>query len=232
MLMKNQPIKTNQSPAWPTTRWSQIGRLSSDGLEERSQAYNFVLNAYLPVLRRHLRYRRNINTGEVDDLLQEFLLSKIVKKEILQLARKERGRFRTFLATALDRFTFNYIRDQNTLKKAVVRSKPLKPEDAVFDSRGMLDIFDAAWGRQVLGQSIRLMRSECINRKRRDLWIVFRRRLLGPILNDGTPASLSQVVEELGLKSKRQVSNLLLTANGVFGRCVKWRNWRKYRSAK
>jgi DNA-directed RNA polymerase specialized sigma24 family protein len=214
-------IKPKSSQIWPTTHWSQVGRLGNEGIEERCQALESLVRTYLPVLRRHLLYRRHIDPGDVDDLLQEFLLSKIVKLQILQSAQEKRGRFRTFLATALDRFALNYFRGQNSQKRASIRFRSLEDAGQVIaDDHRSTDLFDVAWARQVLGRAIRQLRAECFRWNQVEIWEVFRSQILNPALHGGEPAPLKHLVEKLGLESTRKVSNLLREANRMFGQSV------------
>jgi RNA polymerase sigma-70 factor (ECF subfamily) len=204
---------------WPTTHWSLLGRAGSGGVEERRQALTSLVQVYLPAMRQHLLFRRNVPRDVVDDLLQEFLVSKILEKDILNLATQGRGRFRTFLATALDRYVFNCFRNNNAAKRAAIRCGHLDEVDPRELASGgqSRDIFDTAWARQVLGQAIRHMRRECLKQNRLQLWKVFAGRVLLPVMRNVAPVPFESLAKELKLESSKGASNLLTTANRMFG---------------
>ena len=206
---------------WPTTHWSLVGRAGHGGIEERRLALTSLLKIYIPALRRHLLRRPGIRLQNVDDVLQEFLISKLLEREILQLADQNRGNFRTFLATALDRFLLNWIRSQSAVKRKIYEVISLDDQspsnaDTVF----MEDTFDYSWARQVLGRAIRLMRSECQKSQRSDVWGVFKGRVLGPSLRNSAPIPYEKLIDRVALKSGVSGSNVLVTARRGFHRCL------------
>ena len=204
---------------WPTTHWSLIGRAGSDGGEERLQAIKAIVELYMPVLRRHLRFKHRIAQQQVDDLVQEFVLSKILESRILELADRERGNFRSFLGTALDNFMANWWRNRAAIKRGMNRTVTLTPElvdREVEEDPGQA--FDYAWARQVLGQAMRMMKRECFKKARSDVWKIFKRRVLIPSLKGERPIKFSVLAAEAGVISKTRTKSLLVTANRMFVR--------------
>ena len=213
---------TSLTQTWPSTHWSAVSKAGHAGEAEKRKALTAVVTRYLPVIRWHLHVRRRIKPSEIDDLIQEFFLSKVLEQDLLQRAERERGRFRSFLATALDRFVINRLRDDKALKR-----KPAK--NTCFDyvaERAELgevaeDAFDIAWARQLLGQSVRKMRKECVTTKRSDIWDVFKSRIVDPTIGCALPVSYSELVRRNGFISPAQASNVLVTANRMFIRIIR-----------
>lgn len=88
-----------------TTRWTMVlaaGRCSSPeathALEELCRAYWYPLYAYVR--------RRGQSKEDAEDLTQAFF-AKLFEKEFLRAAAKEKGRFRTFMLMAFQRFCAN-----------------------------------------------------------------------------------------------------------------------------
>jgi len=216
------PNDARHPHVWPTTHWSLVGRAGSGTVEDRRRALSALVQIYIPVLRWHLLTRRGIRFDRVDDFLQEFLLSKILEKEILQLADRGRGNFRTFLATALDRFVINQIRDQSAAKRGGFRRGEVE-EDSLPPAHTLVpgNSFDYAWARQVIGQAIRRMQRQCAANHRDDIWRVFRGRVMLPALRQAEPISYAALVEECGLESASQASNILVSANRMFVRALR-----------
>src|SRR3954469_23630165 len=97
-----------QGPRYfPTTHWSLVKKAGCTSGESQRAALVEVLNRYMPALRSHLIYHKRIESHQAEDLLQGFLLSKVIEQDLIGAARQERGRFRSFLLTALDRFAIS-----------------------------------------------------------------------------------------------------------------------------
>jgi len=215
------PNGSDHAGSWPTTHWSLVGDAGTGGTEVRRQALTSLLKIYSPVLKSHL-LKRGTPKSNVDDLLQEFLLSRILEKNILQLADQGRGNFRSFLATALDNFLRNTYRDQSAAKRRAIQAGALD-DDANLPANGATpaDSFDYAWARQVLGQAIRRMRRLCAQGNRADIWGVFKWRILLPSLRNVEPTPYGELVAMLHIDSATQASNLLVTAGRMFTRCLR-----------
>jgi len=173
-------------------------------------------------LRAQVRRRFGIRPRDVDDLLQEFLVSRILENNLIELADQKRGNFRVFLATALNRFLSNWLRAQAAAKRKAVR--PVEYEGALLaevSDTGTRDEFDYGWARQVLGQAIRRMRRECFKGERIDLWTIFKERTLLPSLRDVRPTSYGELVSRLNLESATRASNVLTTASRMFARALR-----------
>jgi RNA polymerase sigma-70 factor (ECF subfamily) len=212
-------IDSVKARKWPTTHWSLVDLAGSEGASERRQALTSLIQIYMPVLRRHLLSRRGVRPDQVDDLLQSFVLSKLLEQDILRLADQSRGKFRTFLATAIDRFVLNSYRDQNASKRGGQQPAQLSNESNVRDDQpAPVDTFTYAWACQVLGQSIRRMRVACDTNHRPEVWAIFRGRILMPCLRNRQPVAYVDLVAKFGLRSPSQASNVLITANRMFAR--------------
>lgn len=213
------PFNSDIPKGWPTTHWSLIGKAGAAGADDRRRALIHVVSTYSPVLKWHLLKRRRIRPDDIDDLVQEFLLSKVLEKGILEQADQTRGKFRSFLATALDGFVFNHLESLGAKKRGRLRVRQLDDDPYLPDRRqARPDSFDVAWARQVIGQAVRKMRAECARGNRSDIWGVFRARILAPCLFNAEPVAYRELVGPLALQSAGQANNLLITANRMFAR--------------
>src|SRR5258708_6679268 len=110
--LKPQPLGT-----FPTTHWSLVARAGSGTIEAQRNALVQILTRYVPAMRLHLIGRKRMDEHRADDVLQSFLASKIIEQGIIERAAKEKGKFRTFLLTALDRFLVSEVRKENAQKR-------------------------------------------------------------------------------------------------------------------
>jgi DNA-directed RNA polymerase specialized sigma24 family protein len=208
---------------FPTTHWSLVARAGHDATEAKRQALGDLLVRYLPALRAHLVHGKRLSPEDADDLLQEFVAAKILDKELIGRADAQLGKFRTFLLTALDRFLIDRFRQQAARKRSPADGglRALGDMADQLQANQRCDAFDLAWARNVIAETVRLMRTECETSNRTDLWGVFECRMLGPILNAAEPVEYDELVGRFGLQSPSQASNLLITAKRMFARLMR-----------
>lgn len=209
----------------PATSWTLINLAAQPDETSRRAGLEQFLVRYLPAMRAHLILRRGWRADEVDDLLQEFVSSRLLKGDVL--ARAQRGRrFRNYLLTVLDHFASNQRRARQALKRAPDHGASLEAQaehggPAVARSAGAADIFDREWARQVLEEAQTLMKAQCEAANRMDLWEVFDGRIRSPLLEGTEPISYEALVERFGLKSPMQAANLLVSAKRAFERALR-----------
>jgi DNA-directed RNA polymerase specialized sigma24 family protein len=208
---------------FPTTHWSLVAQAGRDATEAKQQALGELLVRYLPALRAHLVYGKRLSPEDADDLLQEFVAGKILEKNLVGRADVQLGKFRTFLLTALDHFLIDRIREQSSRKRFPGEGglHSLGDRADLLKAEQPCDAFDIAWARNVISETIQLMRGECEASSRMDVWGVFECRLLQPLLNAAEPVEYETMVERFGLQSPSQASNLLITAKRMFARLMR-----------
>ena len=180
------------------------------------------LRRYLPALRAHVASRGGVTRGEADDLVQGFVCSKLLERNLLARVGREGGRFRTFLLTTLDRYVIDCLRSKRARELADGEAVPLgagRPEsDPPAPDRGASEAFDAAWARAVVAEAVWLTRDECDASSRPDLWEVFRSRVLDPAFDGTEPERHEALAARVGAGDAAQAANLLVTAKRMFRR--------------
>ena len=106
--------------SFPATPWSLVARASRAGGDDRRESLGLLLQRYLPALRTHLVVARQVGAERADDLLQGFVADKVVEQDLIAAAERERGKFRSFLRVALNR----YVVDQRRREHAARRHAP------------------------------------------------------------------------------------------------------------
>jgi len=206
--------------SYPTTQWSLVRAASSDDEDARRDAVGRLVRRYAPVLQTHLVRDRGLASDQADDVVQSFLADKVLEDGLIGLADPGRGRFRTFLATSLDRYLVSHIRAERAKKRGGGMSHvQLNAESPVVDPTPLPHhAFDVSWARQVLADAVNAMQAECLASGRGDVWGVFEGRVLLPLLHGGEQASYAELVRRYGFISPSQASNVLVTANRMFAR--------------
>lgn len=160
------PSETSPS-AFPTTQWSMVldarmdsGTQARAALETLCRLYWYPLYAFV---RRHGRTKE-----EAEDCTQEFLYRLLASSGISR-ARSDRGRFRTFLLSALTNFLRNeWHKSQAEKRGGGCEVLPLSYETAerrfekepVDPSLNPEQAFDRTWARCMIEQAIGVLRTE------------------------------------------------------------------------
>lgn len=220
----NPPEKQPDGPVngFPATRWTLIGRAGGADAVARPVAMAELVRAYAPALRAHLTQTVGGDGHRADDLLQGFLADKVLEQRLIGHADPARGRFRTFLLAALDRYVVDVHR-HDAARKRSPHGRVLDVDDHRDTLAGRraatpAEAFDLAWANGVVGEVVATMRDECRLTNRPDLWAVFELRYLNPATDGVAPEPHESIARRLNLGSAQQVSNLLVTAKRMFTR--------------
>jgi len=145
-----------------STHWSLVLSAASGSrhaLEELCAAYWQPLYCYV----RRMGY----DSADAQDLTQSFF-ARLLQKQLLGFADRERGRFRTFLLTALRRFVINeWKRDRTDRRGGGRRALSINLDTA--GNEGALEpshnltpdaLFERRWAIQVLENSVARLRQQ------------------------------------------------------------------------
>lgn len=197
------------------TRWTLVSEAADPAHPDHTEALSDLLNLYRPALNSHLIHRRRLHPEQADDLLQEFIVRKILEYNLPARADPTRGKFRTLLLTALDNF----------VRTRCIADEPFDPlpESSEPADESLLpdESFDVPWARQVLHEAMRRMRADCQHTGRLDLWDVFESRIVAPALEGAQPVDYQTLISRHKLQSPMQASNILMTAKRNFERTLR-----------
>lgn len=220
-----RPASTAGSP-FPSTRWTLIERAASSDPKTGSSALSEIVRLYAPALRAHLLQITGRDEHRAEDLLQGFLADKVLEQRLIGFADPARGKFRTFLLTALDRYVIDTYRHDTarkrmpagTVEQIEAQIESLAQPDSTDSSRAA---FDVAFAREVVDETLATMRHQCEVSNRSDLWDVFEVRYLKPAMENVPPEPHESIASRLKLESPHQAGNLLITAKRMFTRMFK-----------
>lgn len=205
---------------FPPTRWTLVEWAADPNSAAHETGLNELLCRYLPALKAHLTRSRRLSPDFADDVAQGFIADKVLRGELLAHARKERGKFRTFLLTALDRYLFNILRHDRAKRRTPEQGPPI-PLDGNEEQiciPATSPAFDLAWAREVIDETLRRMEQNCLGTDRAPYWTLFEDRFVNPLLHGKEPQPYRQFVARLGFRSPMQASNALITAKRMFER--------------
>ena len=178
--------------------------------------YWSALRIYLVCLLARFPTHRN----EADDLLQDFIMKKILQPGWLENADPGKGRFRDFLKSSLRNFVVGEIRNRAAEKRGGNNTAvPLEDlEQELAGPEPLSDSFDMAWLRMLLAEALELMERSCGASENTHIWKIFQTRVIQPALEGAEPMPYETLVGQLGFKSPSQATNALATAKRMFAR--------------
>jgi DNA-directed RNA polymerase specialized sigma24 family protein len=210
---------------FPPTRWTFVEYAGQSDDSAREKALSELFAQYQPALKAYLVSQFRIDEEQALDLLQSFVLEKVLQAGMLAHADRQRGKFRTFLLHALTNFVVSDLRRRHALKRSpaggAVSLNELPEEALELAREPATAAFDTAFARGVIGEGLKRMERQCLASERSDVWGVFVGRLLDPIFEEAKPLSYEELVRRFGFQSPGQAANVLITAKRMFARVLR-----------
>jgi RNA polymerase sigma-70 factor (ECF subfamily) len=206
----------------PSTHWTEITSASDHRQDKGREALDRLLRRYQEALLAHITFKFRVPEDAAEDLWQGFVAEKVLEKELLAQANPARGRFRTFLLNALDRFVISQQRKDRAQKRSpeagLVPLDKLTPEEEPQQTDPGDGRAEVVWAQEVVAGALASMRNECETSNRMDIWGVFDGRVLSAILEDSSETGYDELIRRFGFKSPSHAFNALNTAKRMFKR--------------
>jgi len=206
--------------SFQTTRWTAIESLEDDDAGNRAVIDDLIKTYWKPVY-CYLRQKGYCNE-DAKDLTQGFFHEIVLGRKLIQRADHTKGRFRTLLLTALDRYLTSAHRKQ-TAQKRVPKNRliPLEHIDTTDlpEPLGRLtseESFNYAWVSEILDRILAEVESECKTRDMTIHWQLFHARVLQPIIEGMEAPSLQEVCGKYGIEDKLKASNMIFSVKRRF----------------
>ena len=207
---------------FPLTRWSQVRRAASEDEAEEFAGLTHIAEHYWRPVYHYLRSWGN-NPDRAQDLTQAFF-EHCLEKKVFSKAKEELGRFRSFLLTALNRFTHNQHRDENaptrTPKGGFVAADELESEEGPYCVPIDKDNPEAAFHRScscelILEAIAALEREYEAFPNARVSLTLFRERIANPVLRLKEPRPVKDLAAELEI-TENAASQCLIRVRTAF----------------
>lgn len=213
------------SGKFPVTRASAVLAAQSPNLVERERGLALLLEAYWKPVYKYVRVRYRETNEDAKDLTQGFF-ARALEKEFFAAYDAEKGSFRTYVRTCLDRYVANE-------KKAAAREKrspgaPLLSLDFAeadaelarsepADGRTPEQTFHEEFVRSLFSVAVERLRTECALRGKDLPFLLFERYELDR--DPDEKLTYDRLAEEMSLPVT-QVTNFLAFARREFRRIV------------
>ena len=211
--------------AFLTTHWSIIEKAQADKEGNRA-LIGLLLKKYWKPVYCYLR-RKGYDNEQAKDLTQGFFHEIVLGRGLIEKADQSKGRFRSFLLLALNRYLIN-IEEAETAQKRIPREMlvsldqidPPDLPDSLVQSAPE-ETFNYAWVSALLEQVLDEVQKKCSARDLTVHWQVFRDRIVLPILNRTEPLSMKEICNKYGIEGTIKASNMITTVKRIFQTVLK-----------
>jgi len=212
------PVAEAKQQWFPVTDWAAVLQAGRSDFAVSGGVQDGMLRVYLPALQRFLLRVRRLSPDHVEDILQGFVAEKVLRGGLFRRADRTRGRFRNLLLKSLNNYVATWYerRGRDPVTQTADGTLPETPVAAEQVER-----FDEEWGRQTVTSALEMMKAECEEKSRSDVWAVFHGRVVRPAYYDDAEVPYEELVRDLGLSSPRDAINLLLTGKRMLLRCLR-----------
>ena len=193
-----------------TTEWTKIlnSKIGESILGELYTKYSGPVYSYLR--------RKGFSNEQAKDLIQDFFSEKVLGQQLLQKADKSRGKFRTFLLTALRNYSIDLHRSARPMQE--LDENIDRPAD-VGDPEAE---FDIAWAKELLRSVLEELRAECKSRDKMIHWNVFRSWFLEPDIAD-EKVDMSTICAKYDVDDPSKAYNMISNLKGRFRKILRRR---------
>ncbi len=204
-----------------TTRWTEILRARAGDETDRRALLEDLLRRYWKPVYGYLR-RKGHGNADAKDLTQGFFHEVVLGRGLVRQADREKGRFRTFLLTALDRYVAD-VQRAGMARKRRPEGGLLhldQVEDENFDAETTFaspeEAFQFQWVSALLDEVLGEVRDTLVADGKGIHWQLFRRRILEPIFEQTDRPPLADLCAAHDIRDIRTASNMVTTVKRKF----------------
>jgi len=199
---------------FPTTHWTVLTEVQAgDDARRRFLVAELIRDYWKPVY-CYLR-RKGYGNEDAKDLTQGYFQEVVVGRNLIPRADARRGRFRTLMLTALDRYLAN-IHRLHTAQKRIPRDKLLPLDRADIGELPQVspdltceESFTYAWISDLLDRVLEEVEADCRSRGMAVHWDLFQERVVRPILDSKDPPALAELCTRHGIDAPTKASNMI-----------------------
>lgn len=169
---------------------------------------------YYEAMESYLRTELDIrNEQERADILQSFVLDKLICDRIVSRAEESRGKLRNYIKRCLKNYAIDRFR-RHAVRRIETKDTGIEELKAAVTEPDRRCVFEVRWAQKVVQEALSLFQQKYQD-KDPELWQIFSSRVLEPIMSGCAPVSIEDLVQQTGLRPK-QVHNKLLNARRAF----------------
>ena len=214
-----------QRADFQTTRWSEIiGAQTTDDVR-RKIVMDSLLGKYWKPVYCYIRHQ-GYDNEQAKDWTQSFFLEIVINSNLIAQADQTKGRFRSFLLTALNHYLVSMHRKETAKKRRppskirALESDDLPDLPQARSSMSPDQIFNYVWATDIIDQVILQVEQECCHTGKEQHWQIFCAKILIPIMENKPSAPIRALCRQFGIESEAQASNMIVTVKRCFRRTL------------
>jgi RNA polymerase sigma-70 factor (ECF subfamily) len=159
-------------------------------------------------------------------LTQGFFHKIVLDSNLIRQADQTKGRFRTFLLTALDHYLIDVHRNEKAKKHTPLGGiVPLESSDlpnlpTARSNMSPDQVFNYVWATEIIDQVIFQVKKECCSTNKEKHWKIFHAKILAPIIDNTTSPSLKKLCDKYDVENEAKASNMIITVKRCFRRVL------------
>jgi DNA-directed RNA polymerase specialized sigma24 family protein len=195
-----ETLSIDRNGAFKPTRWSLVLKAVDAKSPAAGPALDELCRTYWYPLFCFAR-RRGLNPADAEDATQSFF-ARILQAEMFATADPAKGRLRSFLLTAFQRFLIDFDKHRFALKRGG-GAGPLSLEtdesgnEPIDDGRTPEKLFEQQWALTVLSNTLAALEREWAGQGRSEAFAIFRQFL--SFDGEETPEPYQTVATRLGI---------------------------------
>jgi DNA-directed RNA polymerase specialized sigma24 family protein len=204
-----------------TTHWSLLQDLKGAEGPTNRALIELLLERYWKPVYCYLR-REGYANEDAKDLTQGFFHEVVLNRHLFERAEATKGSFRSLLLHALHQ----YLTDQRRKEWAEKRIPPqrlvsLEAVDPVELPQSVVQLdpdesFNYTWKADLLEHVLAQVRGDYTSQGMETHWLLFRDRLLTPLLEDRPVPALRELCQRYGIEQQATASHMLTTVKRHF----------------
>lgn len=205
---------------FPSTHWSRVYLACDRERDEGLQALAELLQSYRPALHQYLSHRYSVPCQEVEDWISSFIEKKILERNFLCSAHQDRGRFRSYICTALYNFVESQRRSANSIRRKPpggIVSCEAAIEEAAHPDNNQPNPGDLRWACEVIDKARKRTEAFYQQKGREQAWTLFLEGCYLPLYCGQKRPSDAELARRHGLETARQAANTITNGKRRFG---------------
>jgi RNA polymerase sigma-70 factor (ECF subfamily) len=193
----------NRTFAFPTTKWSELAAVRQGKTDLKARALTELATRYRRPLMAYLLMKVR-DTEQAQELCQEFF-SNSLANDFFAKADQNRGRFRVFLKSSVDRFLIDRYRRQaaRTPPGGFVTPLDSQPLPEPVDSVTPESVYEISWIHDLIIKAVDQLRADCSGADDSAEFSLLDRYIVRPCLDGDDRPSLQAIANELGITRKQ-----------------------------
>ena len=209
-----------------TTQWTLIDKIDDQESPSNQAMVNDLTEMYWKPVYCYLRKKGHDNE-HAKDITQGFFQDIVLGRCLLNKADHNKGRFRTLLLTALDRYATSLHRKETSQKRApqnrIIPLDDIVASEIPDDIRGSeeSESFNYAWLSGILDRALEQLQMQCESEGLIVHWHLFCDRVLSPLLEDKQPPTMKELCKKYDIEKPVKASNMIVTVKRRFQSILK-----------